>query len=65
MPTWKLGGYEFRLYEGDHPPLHLHVFKDGRQLDRFDLENQEFMDGTVGRHQGRVLKALRALGLAG
>ncbi len=60
MPTWKRGGYVLRMYEGDHPPLHVHVFKDGKLLDRYDLVNLEFMDGTIGRHRGRVLAALRA-----
>jgi len=51
------------MYQNDHPPLHVHIFRDGRQLDRYDLEHGEFMDGTVGRHRGRVLTALRAVGL--
>jgi hypothetical protein len=63
VPTWKSGGYVFRLYHSDHPPLHLHIFKDGRQIDRFDLEQAAFMDGTIGRDRGRVLQALRALKL--
>lgn len=63
MPTWKHRGYVFRMYENDHPPRHVHVVKDGKELDRFDLENREFMDGTVGKHRGRVLEALRAVGL--
>ena len=63
MPTWRSGGYVIRMYQNDHPPLHVHVFRDGRLLDRYDLEHGEFMDGNVGRHYGRVLAALRAVGL--
>ena len=63
MPTWRSGGYLFRIYQNDHPPLHVHVFKEGRLLDRYDLENGRFMDGTVGRHRGRVLAALSRIGL--
>lgn len=63
MPTWKSGGYVFRVYENDHPPMHCHVFKDGAELDRYNLEEGEFMDGTIGRHRGRVLRAMRAVGL--
>ncbi len=63
MPTWRSGGHIIRMYQNDHPPLHVHIFRDGRQLDRYDLEHGEFMDGTVGRHRGRVLAALRAVGL--
>lgn len=65
MSTWKSGGYIFRIYENDHPPLHVHIFKDGRLLDRYDLENGEFMDETVGRHRGRVIKAMKAVNLIG
>ncbi len=63
MPTWKNGGYVLRMYENDHRPLHVHVFRDGGELDRYDLEKGEFMDGTIGRHRGRVTKAMRAAGL--
>lgn len=63
MPTWKSGGYVFRMYQNDHPPLHVHILKDGKHLDRYDLENGEFMDGTIGRHKGRALQALRDAGL--
>lgn len=63
MPTWKRSGYLFRMYQNDHPPLHVHVFKDGKQLDRYDLEGGEFMDGTIGRHKGRALQAMREVGL--
>jgi hypothetical protein len=51
------------MYENDHPPPHVHVFKDGTLVDRYDLESGAFMDGTVGRHRGRVLRAMRTLGL--
>ncbi len=59
MPTWKAGGYIIRLYAVDHPPLHVHVFKDGRLVARFDLEGQEFMPGSAPRHTGRIRKALK------
>jgi hypothetical protein len=51
------------MYENDHPPPHVHIFKDGVALDRYDLRNARFMDGTIGRHRGRVLAAMRAVGL--
>jgi len=63
VPTWKSGGYLFRMYQNDHPPLHVHIFKDGKPLDRYDMENGKFMDETIGRHRGRVLRAMRDAGL--
>jgi len=63
MPTWKAGGYVIRMYERDHPPLHVHVFRDGREVARFDVENRRFMDGSDSRHAGRIERALEQVGL--
>lgn len=63
MPSWKAGGYTIVQYLNDHPPLHVHVFKDQRLVARFDLENLRFMTGTNKRHRGRVKKALKQVGL--
>lgn len=65
MPTWKRGGYQVRMYMNDHPPRHVHIFRDREELDRFDIENWQFMDGTIGSHYGRVLKILDRLALEG
>ena len=43
MGRKKVGGFVFEWYIGDHRPLHVHVFKDGLQLGRFNLESQRPM----------------------
>jgi hypothetical protein len=58
VPEWKRGGYVIRLYLNDHPPIHVHVFKDGVLVARYDLQNNRFMEGSDERHSGRILKAL-------
>ncbi len=63
MPTWRFGGYVIRMYSNDHPPLHVHVFKDGRLVARYDLESGRFMPGSDERHAGRILRSLRRAGL--
>ena len=63
MPEWKRGGYVIRLYLDDHPPPHVHVFKDGALVGRYDLQNHRFMPGSQPRHFGRVTKALRDAGV--
>jgi hypothetical protein len=63
MPTWKAGGYVIRLYVRDHPPLHVHVFKESREVARYDLEGGRFLAGSEERHMGRVRRALRNAGL--
>ena len=65
MPTWKAGGYVIRMYQNDHRPLHVHVFKDGAEVARFDLENGEFMAGSEPRDFGRIRRALTQGGLLG
>ncbi len=62
MPTWKALGYVIRLYETDHPPRHVHVYRDGKQVARYDLENGRFMDGDP-KHFVRIRAALRQAGL--
>lgn len=63
MSTWKSNGYVIKLHKGDHPPMHVHVEKDGCEVAKYDIETQVFM-WVDGRHRGRVLRALRAVGLA-
>jgi len=52
-----------RVYENDHPPLHVHVFRDSRLVARYDLEHRCFMAESDERHYGRELNALREAGL--
>ncbi len=65
MATWRAGGYVIRMYAQDHPPRHVHVFKDGREVARYDIENGRFMRGSNPRHAGRIGNALRRAGLVG
>ena len=38
-------GFIFITYAGDHPPYHVHILTaDGRNIGRFDLEQQRPMD---------------------
>jgi hypothetical protein len=63
VTDWKRGGYVIRWYQQDHPPRHVHVFKDGALVARFDLEHETFMPGSDRRHFGRIKKALQEEGL--
>ena len=44
MTRKKHGNYEFWTYKGDHPPYHVHIRKDGREVGRWDIESQRKMD---------------------
>ena len=62
MGILRIGGFLFKTYKTDHPPLHVHIFdKDGRrELGRWDIEGQRPMDDfKVGK---KLRKALRAAG---
>jgi len=50
----------FRSYTGDHPPLHVHVFREGRELGRWDVEHQRLMDAFALTR--RLAQALREAG---
>jgi hypothetical protein len=63
VPRWKAGGYIIQLYETDHPPLHVHVFRGRRLVARYDLERRRFMLGSDPRHAARIVRALRTAGL--
>jgi len=55
----KRGGYVFETYAGDHPPYHVHIYRDDRFIGRFDVEHQRPMDGELS---AQVLKYLEELG---
>jgi hypothetical protein len=45
MGIRKAGGYIFKSYVSDHPPLHVHIFDGrGRPVGCWDIENQRPMD---------------------
>lgn len=47
MGRKKIGGFVIEWYIGDHLPLHVHIYKDGLHLGRFDLESQKPMKGLI------------------
>ena len=58
MGKIRRGGYVFVTWKGDHPPRHVHVYRDGRLVLKWDLENQEVMKGRVTR---RLLSLIREI----
>jgi Domain of unknown function (DUF4160) len=43
------GGYIFVTWKGDHGPRHVHVFKDGKLIGKWDLDNRQVMEGKISR----------------
>jgi hypothetical protein len=47
---------------GDHGPRHVHVYRDGRLIVKWDLENGRPMKGTAPLRLRRILLDLRREG---
>ena len=58
MPKRHRGGYIFLGWKGDHSPYHVHVYRKGRFVLKWDLDNWQTMKG---RPTPRVLELIREL----
>jgi hypothetical protein len=52
------GGYIFNSWKGDHPPKHVHVFKDRKMICKWDLENSRVMEGKVTNRIKKLISEL-------
>lgn len=58
MGKVRRGGYMFIIYVGDHDPRHVHIFRDGKEIAKWNLESWVLMSGAI---DSRILKLLIAL----
>ena len=59
MSRVKRGGYIFEFWVGDHPPRHVHVFKDAKFIAKVELDRSlTLMEGKTSRGIKEILKAL-------
>jgi hypothetical protein len=58
MGKLRRGNYLFFTFRGDHRPRHVHVYRDGKLVLKWDLENGVAMRGKPA---ARVLSIIRAL----
>lgn len=63
MPKLKRGGYVFLAWVGDHSPRHVHVYRDGKLIVKWDLEKEQPMKGAANGRLRRLLEDLVAEGL--
>ena len=49
--------------ESDHPPRHVHVYRDGTLIVKWDLDNQKPMKGAATRRILELITDLEAEGL--
>ncbi len=63
MPKIRRGNYLFLGWVGDHGPRHVHVYRDGTLIVKWDLENNVAMKGIASRRVLRIIHDLQAEGL--
>lgn len=63
MSKVRRGGYLFIAWKGDHSPRHVHVYKDGQLIVKWDIENWKPMRGRAPRRILRLIHELERAGL--
>ena len=58
MGKIRRGGYIFNTWIGDHSPYHVHVYKDGKFILKWDLEHEVPMKGKAS---AKILKYIQEL----
>jgi len=57
------GGYIFVWWKGDHPPRHVHVYRNGKLIVKWDLDNKKPMKGRATRRVLELIAQLESEGL--
>lgn len=56
--TLRRGGYVFISWKSDHPPRHVHVYRNGKLVVKWDLDNKKPMMAAASR---KLLDLIRDL----
>lgn len=62
MGKVRRGGYIFVTWKGDHSPRHVHVYRDGVLVVKWDLEQRKPMVGKAMRRVRLLIEQLEAEG---
>ena len=63
MGKWRRGGFVFLTWAGDHPPRHVHVYRDGVLVVKWDLDHRRAMKGVASRRLIALIQELESEGL--
>ena len=63
MGKIRRGGFVFVTWKGDHSPHHVHVYRDGTLVLKWDLDNQLAMKGKPTNRILRLITELSEEGL--
>ncbi len=62
MGKIRRGGFVFVFWEGDHPSQHVHVYREGKSVVKWDLENERPRKGEATRQVLKHIAHLRSEG---
>jgi hypothetical protein len=63
MGKLRRGGCIFITWKGDHPPRHVHVYRNGKLLLKWDLDNKKPMKRKASRRVLALIRKLESEGL--
>jgi len=63
MGKLRRGGFIFVWWKGDHPPRHVYVYRDGKLLVKWDLDNKKAMKGRATRRIVDLIDTLESEGI--
>lgn len=56
------GGYVFVTWKGNHSPRHVHVYRDGALVVKWDLDDNQPMAGIASRRVRALIQELDSEG---
>ena len=59
MGKLRRGGYIFVAWKSDHSPRHVHVYRDGKLVVKWDLDNHKPMKGQASRRIIQLIAELK------
>ena len=63
MGKLRRGGFIFVWWKGDHRPRHVHVYRNGKLLVKWDLDNKKAMKGRAMRRIVDLIEKLESEGI--
>ena len=62
MGKIRCSGYTLLSWKGDHAPRHVHVYRAGRLVVKWDLDNDQAMSGKAPRKVRDIIRRLQTEG---
>jgi hypothetical protein len=62
MGKVRRGGYVFVTWKGDHSPRHVHIYRDGVLMVKWDLDQRQPMVGKATRRVRALIAELEREG---